>query len=30
MRVAEAGGAEAVFSRLGGTWRKRLELPAVG
>jgi ATP-dependent DNA helicase RecG len=30
MRFAAAGGAEAVFSRLGGTWRKRLELPAVG
>jgi ATP-dependent DNA helicase RecG len=30
MRVAAAGEAEAVFARLGGTWRKRLELPAVG
>jgi len=30
MRVAKEGGAEAVFARLGGTWRKRLELPAVG
>jgi len=30
MRVAQAGGSEAVFARLGGTWRKRLELPAVG
>ena len=27
MRVAEDGGAEAVFARLGGTWRKRLQLP---
>jgi len=30
MRIASAGEAEAVFARLGGTWRKRLELPAVG
>jgi ATP-dependent DNA helicase RecG len=30
MRVAEDGGAEAVFAKLGGTWRKRLQLPAVG
>jgi ATP-dependent DNA helicase RecG len=30
MRVAEDGGAEAVFAQLGGTWRKRLQLPAVG
>jgi ATP-dependent DNA helicase RecG len=30
MRVMEAGGAEAVFARLGEAWRKRLELPAVG
>ena len=29
-RVAAAGGTESVFSRLGGVWRKRLELPAVG
>ena len=29
-RVAAAGGAESVFARLGGVWRKRLELPAVG
>ena len=30
MRVAESGGAELVFAQLGGTWRKRLQLPAVG
>ncbi len=30
MGLAKAGGADAVFARLGGTWRKRLELPAVG
>jgi ATP-dependent DNA helicase RecG len=30
MRVAKAGEASAVFARLGGTWRKRLELPTVG
>jgi ATP-dependent DNA helicase RecG len=30
MRVAEAGGAEWVFAQLGPTWRKRLQLPAVG
>jgi ATP-dependent DNA helicase RecG len=30
MRVAEEGGAEAVLARLGGAWRKRLQLPAVG
>ena len=30
MRVAQSGGSEAVFSRLGAAWRKRLELPAVG
>jgi ATP-dependent DNA helicase RecG len=30
MRVAQSGGAEQVFARLGGSWRKRLELPAVG
>ena len=29
-RVAEAGETESVFARLGGVWRKRLELPAVG
>jgi ATP-dependent DNA helicase RecG len=29
-RVASAGGADAVLSRLGGAWRTRLELPAVG
>ena len=29
-RVAESGGTESVFARLGGIWRKRLELPAVG
>ena len=29
-RVAESGGAQEVFARLGGTWRRRLELPAVG
>ena len=29
-RVAEAGGTESVFAQLGGIWRKRLELPAVG
>ncbi len=29
-RVADAGGADAVFSRLGGAWRTRLELPRVG
>jgi len=29
-RAAEAGEAEAVFARLGASWRKRLELPAVG
>jgi ATP-dependent DNA helicase RecG len=29
-RVAEAGTAEQVFARLGSSWRKRLELPAVG
>jgi ATP-dependent DNA helicase RecG len=29
-RVADADGAEAVFARLGGTWRQRLQLPAVG
>jgi ATP-dependent DNA helicase RecG len=30
MRVANAGGAEAVLARLGGAWRMRLALPAVG
>ncbi len=30
MRVAGSGGADGVFARLGATWRKRLELPAVG
>jgi ATP-dependent DNA helicase RecG len=30
MRVAEAGQASAVFDRLGSSWRRRLELPAVG
>ncbi len=29
-RVALAGGAEAILARLGGAWRIRLELPAVG
>jgi len=29
-RIVAAGGAEAVFARLGAGWRKRLELPAVG
>jgi ATP-dependent DNA helicase RecG len=29
-RVAASGGAQDVFARLGGTWRRRLELPAVG
>jgi ATP-dependent DNA helicase RecG len=29
-RVADAGQADAVFARLGGAWRARLELPAVG
>jgi ATP-dependent DNA helicase RecG len=29
-RIAEAGNAEAVLAGLGGVWRRRLELPAVG